>query len=302
MRALITGGRGFVGRWLETHLRDQGDDVTAIDVEVEVTDQRALGVVMADESPDVVYHLAALTHVGESWGAPTEVLRVNVLGTAAVLGAARQLPAAPTVLIVSSAEVYGSVSPDQLPLGEEEPVAPVTPYAASKAAAEQVAFQAWRGYDQRVLVARPFNHVGAGQAPTFAVSGLARRIVLARQSGARSLPVGTLSTRRDFTDVRDVVKAYRLLAIHGEPGQPYNVCSGQDVAIGDIANRLLVLAGGSLTLETDPDLVRPVDIPVLQGNPGRLQAATGWKPEVPLDDTLRDVLSYWEDAETAGQG
>ena len=294
MRALITGGKGFVGAWLADHLRRCGDEVIAIDIETDITDQAALDPVVAAAAPDAVYHLAARTHVGESWKVPAEVLAVNVLGTAAVLAASRQVPGDPKVLVVSSAEIYGSVRPEQLPLGEGASVAPVTPYAASKAAAEQVALQAWRGYQQPVVVVRPFNHVGPGQAPTFAVSALARRIVEARRSGARTLAVGTLSTRRDFTDVRDVVQAYRLLVEHGEPGAVYNVCSGHDVAVSEVASRLLELAGADLELVTDPELVRPVDVPVLRGDPALLEGATGWKPAIPLDDTLRDVLDYWE--------
>lgn len=294
MRALITGGRGFVGRWLADHLVAEGDEVVVVDVETDVADQAALDPVVAEAAPDAVYHLAARTHVGESWQAPAEVLRVNVLGTAGVLAAARRLEPTPTVLVVSSAEVYGVVGPADLPLTEASPVAPATPYAASKAAAEQVALQAWRGYGQPVVVVRPFNHIGPGQAPNFAVPALARRIVAARRSGDSTLAVGTLTTRRDFTDVRDVVRAYRLLAERGEPGTVYNLCTGRDVAIADIAERLLALAGASLALVSDPSLVRPVDVPVLRGDPARVEAATGWKPEIPLDDTLRDVLAYWE--------
>jgi GDP-4-dehydro-6-deoxy-D-mannose reductase len=294
VRALITGGKGFVGTWLAEHLRRCGDEVVAIDIETDIADQEALDPVVAAAAPDAVYHLAARTHVGESWKVPAEVLRVNVLGTAAVLAAARRLAGGPRVLVVSSAEVYGSVRPEQLPLGERTPVAPATPYAASKAAAEQVALQAWRGYGQPVVVVRPFNHVGPGQAPTFAVSALARRIVEARRTGAGTLAVGTLTTRRDFTDVRDVVQAYRLLVERGEPGAVYNVCSGHDVAMRDLAARLLELADADLELVTDPELVRPVDVPVLRGDPARLEEATGWKPAIPLDDTLRDVLADWE--------
>jgi GDP-4-dehydro-6-deoxy-D-mannose reductase len=294
VRALITGGKGFVGHWLADHLRSCGDEVAITDIETDIADQQALDPVVAAAAPDAIYHLAAMTHVGESWEIPAEVLRVNVLGTAAVLAAARRLPTAPRVLVVSSAEVYGVVTEADLPLTEGSAVAPVTPYAASKAAAEQVALQAWRGYQQPVVVVRPFNHVGPGQAPTFAVSALARRIVGARRSGQPTLSVGTLTTRRDFTDVRDVVRAYRLLIERGAPGSIHNVCSGHDVAVADVAARLLALAGTDLELVTDPALVRPVDVPVLRGDAGRLEGATGWKPEIPLDDTLADVLAYWE--------
>jgi len=294
MRALITGGKGFVGQWLAAHLKDVGDDVVAIDVETDISDGPALRQAVMDAAPEAIYHLAAMTHVGESWENPSQVLKVNVLGTAELLAAARALPISPTVLVVSSAEVYGVVTPEQLPLGEDTPTAPATPYAASKLAAEAVALQAWRGYGQQVIVVRPFNHIGPGQSPNFAVPALAKRIVEARKSGAGSLRVGTLTTRRDFTDVRDVVVAYRLLILHGVPGTTYNVCSGRDVAISDVADQLLALAHAGLELVIDPELVRPVDVPVLRGDAGRLHAETGWLPSIPLATTLADVLASWE--------
>jgi GDP-4-dehydro-6-deoxy-D-mannose reductase len=294
MRALITGGKGFVGQWLAAHLKDRGDEVAVIDIETDVADGAAVRRVMADVVPDAIYHLAAMTHVGESWDDPSRVLRVNVLGTAEILAAARTLPAGPRVLIVSSAEVYGVVDPGQLPLGEDTPTAPASPYAASKLAAEDVALQAWRGYGQPVTVVRPFNHIGPGQSPNFFVPALAKRIVDAGRSGAHALKVGTLTTRRDFTDVRDVVAAYRLLMERGVPGDVYNVCSGRDVAMSEVAAQLLELAGADLTFETDPELVRPVDVPVLRGDAGKLRDATGWQPLIPLATTLADVLASWE--------
>ncbi len=294
MRALITGGKGFVGQWLAAHLKDCGDDVAVIDIETDVSDGAAVRRVMADVGPDAVYHLAAMTHVGDSWDDPSQVLRVNVLGTAEILAAARTLPAAPRLLFVSSAEVYGVVTPEQLPLDEDTPTEPASPYAVSKLAAEEVALQAWRGYGQPVVVVRPFNHIGPGQSPNFFVPAMAKRIVEAKRSGQRSLRVGTLTTRRDFTDVRDVVTAYRLLMEHGEPGSVYNVCSGHDVAMSDVVAQLLARAGVDLQIETDPELVRPVDVPVLRGDAGRLHAATGWQPGIPLATTLADVLTSWE--------
>ena len=293
MRAFITGGGGFVGKWLAEHLRAQGDDVVAVDLEVDVADAAAVTLALEATAPDAVYHLAAMTHVGQSWESPATVLSVNVLGTACVLAAARQLAHSPVVLVVSSAEVYGAVTEGELPLAESAPVAPLTPYAASKAAAEQVALQAWRGYGQPVIVVRPFNHIGPGQSPTFAVPALASRIAQAEHDGTKTLAVGTLSTRRDFTDVRDVVRAYRRLVEVGTPGTIYNVCSGVDVAMSEIAGRLLAMAGADLTLVTDPELVRPVDVPALRGDPTRLRAATGWRSEIALEATLHDVLEYW---------
>jgi GDP-4-dehydro-6-deoxy-D-mannose reductase len=294
MRALITGGKGFVGQWLAAHLKDSGDEVVVVDVETDVADGAALGRVVAEASPQAIYHLAALTHVGDSWDNPSQVLRVNVLGTAELLAAARSLAEPATVLVVSSAEVYGVVTPEQLPLDEATPTAPATPYAASKLAAEAVALQAWRGYRQPVMVVRPFNHIGPGQSPNFAVPALAKRIVEARRSGASTLSVGTMTTRRDFTDVRDVVVAYRLLMERGQPGSTYNVCSGTDVAIAEVAEALLRLAGAELSLVTDPALVRPVDVPVLRGDAGLLRSVTGWAPSIPLATTLADVLASWE--------
>ena len=294
MRALVTGGRGFVGRWLLEHLEGEGDEVRVIDAETDVTDEQAVEEAIMASRPDAVYHLAARTHVGESWREPLDVLRVNVLGTAAVLAAARRAALDATVLVVSSSEVYGSLSPGELPVAETAPLRPVTPYAASKAAAEQVALQAWRGYGQRIVVARPFNHVGPGQSTGFAVPALARRVLEARRDGRRELVVGTVTTRRDFTDVRDVVRAYRLLVERAAPGSVYNVCSGRDVAIADVAHLVMGLAGVELRLVTDPDLVRPVDSSVVRGDPSLLYEATGWSPRLSLDTTLRDVLQHLE--------
>jgi GDP-4-dehydro-6-deoxy-D-mannose reductase len=303
VRSLITGGRGFVGQWLAEHLRDLGDEVVAIDQEVEITDPAALLTAFSDAQPDAVYHLAALTHVGQSWDEPLRVLQVNVIGTGVVLAAARQCGTDPKVLVTSSAEVYGAVTdPSRLPLTEGSPTAPLTPYAASKLAAEALVAQAWLGHGQHVITVRPFNHIGPGQVPNFAVPALAKRMVEAAAAGRRTIPVGNLSARRDFTDVRDVVRAYRLLIDSGDPGGIYNVCSGRDVSIRHIADTLLELTGTSLEFETDPALMRPVEVPVLRGDPALLAAVTGWKPEIPLDQTLADVMGYWRDqvADAAG--
>ena len=290
MRALITGGRGFVGRHLEDHLVREGDDVVAIDLVVDVADPAAVADAVSEAAPDVIYHLAALAHVGDSWADPSKVLGVNVIGTANVLAAARTTSPSCRIIVVSSAEVYGIVSPDELPLTEASEVRPASPYAASKAAAEQVALQAARGFGQQVVVARPFNHVGPGQAPVFAVPALAKRIIDAVDAGNSWLLVGTLTTRRDFTDVRDVVRAYRLLALTGSTGAVYNIASGVDVEIAEIARMLLDLVGTDLELRLDESLMRPVDIPVLRGDAERLRQATSWAPQIPLATTLADVL------------
>ncbi|MDA8380031.1 MAG: GDP-mannose 4,6-dehydratase [Actinomycetota bacterium] len=298
MRALVTGARGFVGAWLVAHLADEGDDVVPIDREIDISDGKRLAAAIVEARPDAVYHLAAFSHVGGSWDDPAEVFRTNALGTLNVLEAARSCAKVPRVLLVSSAEVYGRVASDQLPLTEEAPVRPVTPYAASKASAELLGLQAFLGYGVPVVRVRPFNHVGPGQSERFAVTALARRIVEAARKGERAIPVGDLSTRRDFTDVRDVVVAYRLLTLHGQPGEVYNVCSGHAVAIEEIATRLAEMAGAEVAFEPHASLLRPVDVPALEGSPAKIEAATGWKPAISLDDTLRAVV----DEALAGHG
>lgn len=300
MRAYLTGGSGFVGGWLRAHLETSGDEVVGAGEEVDVTDVDAIRDALTEAEPDVVYHLAALAHVGDSWEAPLETFRVNATGSLHVLQAARACPRPPTVLLVGSAEVYGTVAPDELPVGEDRQLRPVTPYAASKAAAEDVGVQAFLGYGLPVIRVRAFNHAGPGQAPSFLVSALARRVAEAERTGSRSIAVGNLTPERDFTDVRDVVRAYRLLVQHGAPGEVYNVCSGRSVPVRHIAERLVALAGSGLELVEDPALVRPVDVPALRGDNGRLRRATGWAPEVPLDVTLADALEWWRRKLAAG--
>jgi GDP-4-dehydro-6-deoxy-D-mannose reductase len=290
MRAFVTGGSGFVAGWLRRHLAEAGDEVDSVDETIDIADGPAMSAVMAAARPDAVYHLAAFTHVGRSWDEPREALRVNAIGTFEVLQAARACDPTPRVLLVGSAEVYGVVTPDQLPVSEDAPLRPVSPYAASKVAAEYLGVQAFLGYGVPVIRVRAFNHIGPGQHPSFVVPALAGRIHEARTEGRRTLPVGNLAARRDFTDVRDVVRAYRLLVERGQPGEAYNVCSGTAVSIEDVANRLLALSGADLELVVDPELSRPVEVPVLLGSPARITAATGWRPEISLDQTLRDVL------------
>ena len=294
MRAFITGGGGFVGHWLRTHLESLGDDVTSVDMDVDITDPLAVRAAVTGAAPEAVYHLAAVSNVGESWDAPARTFAVNAVGTLHLLEAVKVLPSPPTVLLVCSSEVYGRVEPGDLPLGEDAPLRPVSPYAASKVAAEFLGLQAFLAHKLPVIRVRAFNHIGPGQAPSFVVASLARQIVEAQRAGQRSISVGNLSPHRDFTDVRDVVRAYRLLVEGGVPGEVYNVCSGDSVAIEDLARRMLALAGADLSLEVDPDRVRAVEMPTLCGDPGRLRAATGWIPEYSLDQTLADVLASIE--------
>jgi GDP-4-dehydro-6-deoxy-D-mannose reductase len=292
MRAFVTGGHGFVGPYLRAHLESQGDEVVAPPEGWEITDPAQVAAAVQEAAPDAIYHLAAISNVVQSWQAPAHTFEVNALGTLHLLEAARVLATQPRVLLIGSAEVYGKVRPEQVPITEDTPLRPVTPYAASKVAAEYLGMQAFLAHGLPVLSVRAFNHIGPTQSGGFVVADLARRIVEARRDGTKKLIVGNLSPRRDFTDVRDVVRAYRLLVERGAAGEAYNVCSGRDVAIDELAHRLLELSGADLTLETDPALVRPVDLPVLKGDPAKIEQAVGWKPEIPLDQTLTEVLEH----------
>jgi GDP-4-dehydro-6-deoxy-D-mannose reductase len=209
-----------------------------------------------------------------------------------LLEAAARCDDPPKVVLVSSAEVYGPAT-DAKALDEQAELRPVTPYAASKVAAEFLGLQAFLGRGLRVVRARPFNHVGPGQSQEFVVSALARRMIEAELARTGTVRVGNLAASRDFTDVRDVVRAYRLLAADGVPGEAYNICSGHAISISALAEQMAACLSGEVRLVEDPALFRPVEVPVLLGDCSKLVAATGWHPELDLSSTLEDVLEYW---------
>lgn len=291
MRALITGGHGFVGRHLQAHLESLGDTVAILDLPLDITDYQAVRAAVADAQPEAIYHLAALSHVGTSWTNPSAVVDVNVAGTTNVLAAAREVVPEATVLFVSSAEVYGPRTPDEMPLREATEPRPTSPYAASKLAGEVFALQAVRGFGQRVIIARPFNHVGPGQSVSFFIPGITSRMVAATRNATTDIAVGNLTSRRDFTDVRDVVRAYRLLVEHGVAGEIYVIASGRDVMMQDVADELRQLVNPQLVFVQDPALLRPVDVPLLRGDASKLEAATGWRPEISWSETLADIVA-----------
>jgi GDP-4-dehydro-6-deoxy-D-mannose reductase len=291
MKALVTGADGFVGRHLLEHLRAKGDEAVGVDRECDVTDVASVQAILVSARPDAIYHLAAMTAVAASWSNPVEFTRVNVLGTKNVLDAASDIVPAATVLLVSSADVYGVVRPDDLPLVETFRVAPANPYASSKVEAEHVAHDAVRERGQRVVIARPFNHVGPGQSTDFVVPAIVDRLLRAAADGADEIVVGDLSTRRDFSDVRDVVRAYRLLVGKAVSGEVYNIASGVDVALFDIAQRLVEAIAPHVRLVTDESLIRPVEVPVSCGSFEKLRRATKWQPTIILDASLRDVIA-----------
>jgi GDP-4-dehydro-6-deoxy-D-mannose reductase len=293
MRALVTGAVGFVGRHLTEHLQAAGDHVVVVDRHgpnpVDITDRAAIHAAIAAARPDAVYHLAGWADVASSWDDPLGALRLNAEGTLLVLEACRAA-GVHRVLSVASADVYGMVTEDELPLTEQSPIRPTSPYGASKVAADAIALQAFLGHGLGVIRVRPFNHLGPGQSEHFVAPALAARIARAERDGTTEIPVGNLTPRRDVTDVRDVVRAYRLLIEHGEPGEVYNVCSGRALAIQDLADRLVALSTRSISLRPDAALARPIDLPVLVGDPAKLRQATGWVPEIPIEQTLADLL------------
>lgn len=303
MRTVVTGATGFVGRHLVAHLAAAGDEVAIS--EAEITEPEALEADFAAAGfgggsgggsrggrPDVVFHLAAQADVQASFADPAATLRTNVEGTFNVLEAARRAGAG-RVVVVSSADVYGRVDPSSLPVGETAAMVPVTPYGASKAAAEMVCLQACAGRGLDVVRVRAFNHLGPGQSDRFVAAALASRVAANERTGSEVVRVGNLQARRDFTDVRDVVRAYRLLAAGGEPGEVYNVCSGAARAVSELAEALVARARHPMRLVTDGELLRPVDVAEVCGDPSKLHHATGWRPEVPLEQTLDDLLDYW---------
>ncbi|MDE0803778.1 MAG: GDP-mannose 4,6-dehydratase [Acidimicrobiales bacterium] len=291
MRALVTGSLGFAGTHLCQHLAEMGDDVIGVDRDdADLTDPSATERVVAAHHPEVVYHLAGAADVGSSWRDPIGTWEANATATLHVLEAARS-HGVRRVLVVSSADVYGIVDAADLPLTEETEARPTSPYAASKLAAEQLARQAWLGHGLETIRVRAFNHIGPGQRPDFVAPAIAIAIAQNERTGAGDVPIGDLSPRRDFTDVRDVVRAYRLLMDQGEPGDVYCVCSGQDLAIQDLADTLVSMAEAPMRLQTDADRLRPVDIPVLRGSSDKLRRTTGWEPRHTIADTLADLMA-----------
>jgi GDP-4-dehydro-6-deoxy-D-mannose reductase len=292
MKALITGQAGFVGTYLAAYLEDAGDEIVAFTdsagAPADVTHAAAVHEAFGAAPIDVVYHLAALTHVGESWDAPGEVWRVNTEGTLNVIHAATRAGA--RVVVVSSADAYGAAGREGL-LDEATPLLPLSPYGASKAATELIAQQAVRGSNADVVVARAFNHTGPGQPPRFVVPALATRVAAAEGNGDERIIVGNLDAVRDLSHVRDVVAAYRALAEQGVAGEIYNVCSSRPVSVLEIAETFIAQATAPMKLEVDPALVRPIEVPWMVGDNNKLRVTTGWAPRLTLEETLADVLA-----------
>lgn len=302
MRVLVTGAFGFVGRYLIAELRQHGHDIFAYDVgpvppdlrDVEaasgdVRDAASLRNAIRRAAPDACVHLAALAFVPAGAEDPQAMIDVNILGTIRLLESFRREAPKARVLVVSTAQVYGRI-PRPAPLREEDPLAPDSIYAISKAAADDVARLYARQYGMDILVARPYNHIGPGQSPLYVVSSFARQVRAIAAGAPNEIKVGNLDSRRDFTDVRDVARAYRLLLERGRTGEAYNLGSGTQVRIGDILDRLCAQAGVRPRITRDPALYRPDhESPPLDIR--KVRDATGWIPGIPLDQTLRDILA-----------
>jgi GDP-4-dehydro-6-deoxy-D-mannose reductase len=296
VRALITGAGGFAGGHLADHCRASGDDVAEASrsAGTDLLDAGAARAAVAAARPDVVYHLAARAHVGESWADPARFLADNVAMALNVLEAVRAEAPDATVVAVASSELYGA--PEALPVTEDAPLRPQNPYAVSKASADLLAGFYADAHGLRVIRPRAFNHAGPGQKPTYAIASFSRQAAQAVERGEDpiSFTTGNPDTRRDYTDVRDVVRAYRLLAERAEPGI-YNVCSGRSTSARELLELLAAAAGAGLDHRVDPSLVRAHEVMEVRGDPSRLRAATGWEPEIALETTLADTMTWWRE-------
>jgi GDP-4-dehydro-6-deoxy-D-mannose reductase len=295
VRALITGASGFAGGWLGRTCAAAGDEVVMLTRAVaDLRDPAAVAAAVRAATPNVVYHLAALSSVGRSWDEPAATLEANVGGAINLLEAVRAQAPDARVVWVSSCEVYGS--PTALPTAENAPAAPASPYAVSKLAGEQLARVYAQAHGLRVVVARPYSHSGPGQRPIFLLSNLARQAAEGRRAGIARLRVvtGNPDTRRDFCDVRDVVRAYRELAALEPADGVYNVCSGVSVSTAEQVAALAELIA-PITVEhvVDPARVRASEVMELRGDHARLTAATGWEPEIPFRRMMADTVQWW---------
>lgn len=303
MKALVTGVSGFVGPYLVRHLDESGFGVFGVDrsgkevdgcvVErCDVTDSAAVSALVSRARPDFIFHLAGQSSVERSWKEPELTRRVHVDGTRNLLDAVVAAGIEPKILIVSSAEVYGV--PKKLPIGESHPVKPITPYGESRVEQEGVALD-YSGKGVHLVISRSFNQTGPGQPSTFVCSDFARQVVELERGLRREIVVGNLSIKRDFTDVRDAVAAYLLALEKGKAGEIYNISSGNSYSIKQILDLLLSFspAASKARIIQDKSRVRKTDIPELVGDSSKFRQATGWKPSIPFEETLREMLDFW---------
>ncbi len=311
MRVFITGGTGFAGSHLVDGLLASGHELLALvhgesshqelpshprlsQISGNLLQRDSLMNAVVEARPDVIYHLAGQASPGISWQDPALTLAINAGGTANLLEAAVAY-GRPCVVVVSSAEIYGPITADMLPLTEKTEPQPRHPYGISKLAVGQLVSAYWSRYKLPVVEARPFNHIGPRQAPGFVVPDFASQLAAIKLGLQQPIvAVGNLDAQRDFTDVRDVVRAYIALAEEGQPGEAYFICSGEPVSIRHLLQTLSELAQVEVEINYDPARIRPSDTPILYGSYGKILADTGWRPEISIRQSLSDALADWE--------
>ena len=316
MRALVTGASGFVGGHLVEHLIGEGDLVVGLSAsgrwpkelehlgrharieacDLAQGDGEELAGLIGRKRPEVIYHLAAQANPQASVADPRGTWALNLGGTLNLLEAVKGSGLGPRVVLVGSGVCYGNPGPEFLPVSESCPLRPNNPYAASKGAADLLGIQHHLAHGTDVVMARPFNHAGPRQSPSYVLGGLARQVAEVEAGTRPLIEVGNLDVVRDFTDVRDVVRAYRLLAGRGGAGEIYNLGSGQGIRLADALRTLTSLARVPVEVRVDPARVRPVDQPLLVADASKLRAATGWAPRYAIEQTLADMLDYWRGA------
>lgn len=308
MKALIIGAAGFVGSYLIHHLKNDlhwevlatkmpqetiGIDDIAI-YDLDILDKESIQRLLRELRPDTVLHLAAQSSVGVSWKNPDLTIDVNIKGSIHVLDSIRTLDYAPRVLLIGSGEEYGHILPTETPISEDTVLRPGNIYAATKACQNMLGKIYADAYQMDIVSVRAFNHIGPNQTPIFVVADFCKQVA---EIEAGLIPpvihVGNLSAARDFSDVRDVVRAYGLLLQKGKSGETYNVGSGHAITIEEILRKILLHSKVTIQVEVDKEKLRPVDVPIIEADISKLQACTGWKPEITLDQTIADVLAYW---------
>jgi GDP-4-dehydro-6-deoxy-D-mannose reductase len=317
-RVFVTGGTGFAGSHLIDSLLEDGIEVFGLvhpgsghqplpdhenfnSVEGDLTDAEGIKTALEKVEPDIVYHLGGIASPAYSWIDPAKTLAINAGGTANLLSGAQRTNR-PRIVVVTSALLYGSLNETDLPIDEDTPPTPSHPYAVSKWTASLLVQLYWRRYSLHVIEARPFNHIGPRQAPGFVVPDFASQ--LAKIEFGKLDPivmVGNLEAGRDFTDVRDIVRAYRILAERGDPGESYLVCSGKSVSIQKILDTLIDIAGIKVSIVKDPDRYRPLETPNIFGSYKKIHRKTGWQPVIPLEQSLKDAYLEWHERQSHGQ-
>ncbi len=311
MHLLLTGATGFVGTHIRRYLLAQEEwritgttlpqfPAEPMDVArerivaLDLREAEAVMTLVEETMPDAIIHLAAQSHVPTAYRDPWGTLENNIRSQLNLLESCVRLGISPRILVIGSGEEYGRASEEALPLVEDHPLRPENPYSVSKVTQDVMGYQYFISYGLPVIRVRPFNHVGPGQSDRFVVAAFASQI--ARIEAGLQEPVmyvGNLSPARDFTDVRDVVRAYEGLILQGQAGEVYNVASGTPRTIRSILDGLLAMTEREIRVETDPDRYRPADVPVIYGSYRKLEKAIGWRPEIPFEQTLRDVLNEW---------